>query len=273
MSGLVHAQSDAGIHLNLRDLLIMTTSMLTSVHAQQSLVAAAQESVRGARWQYFPTFSFSVQSAQSGSADMAYAGDSRDTILALTQPLWTGGRIEAGVEKAQFYSAGAHAALAEAQQQLAIRVVQACGELQTAYRKRIAFEVSLGKHTGLKDQVVRRIHEGQAAASDLALAQSRLAGLEPELAAAITQEEVGLARLSQLLGRPILASHLTAALAQPLQNNTKVGELLTQAMSYSPALGRARSIALSQQATIQEVKSATQPEASFRLEQQSGNFN
>lgn len=257
----------------LSDLLSQTVTTHPAIQAQQALVVAAVQGVSNARWQYFPTPSISLQNAKTGSADPAYAGDASVTVLVLTQPLWTGGRIGAGVDKAQAYAQGANASLAEAQQQLAIRVVQAYGDWLSAYRKRLAYQVGQAQHIRLKDQVARRIHEGQAAASDLALAQSRLASLEADMALAATQEEVSLARLSQLLGQPVSVKSLTSSLAEPLPNSLSVSDLLAQAQDYSPALVRARSNAQAQLATIQETKSATLPEVSFRWEQQHGNFN
>jgi adhesin transport system outer membrane protein len=243
------------------------------VKAQQSLVSAAQVGVSNARWQFFPTPSISIQNAATSAQDPSYAGDSRVTVLALTQPLWTGGRIEAGVDKAQASAWAANASLSETQQQLAIRVVQSYGDWISAYRKRMAYQVGQTQHIRLKDQVARRIQEGQAAASDLSLAQSRLASLNADIAMAATQEEVSLARLSQLLGKPVTTQALTDFLAEPLPITVHVNDLLTQAQSYSPTLARARSSAQAQLATIQEAKSATLPEISLRLEHQRGNFN
>ena len=272
-SGLVHAQPDAGHNLNLRDLLTIAITTHPTVASQKALVGAAEQGLSNARWQYFPTPSVSVQSARTSNTDPAYAGDSRVTVLALTQPLWTGGRIEAGVDKAQAYAQGANASFAEAQQQLAIRVVQAYGDWLSAYRKRSAYQVGQARHVRLKDQVARRIHEGQAAASDLALAQGRLSSLDADLALAITQEEVSLTKLSQLLGQPVVAKSLTLSLAQPLFTQFSVNELLAQAQDYSPSLARARSYAQAQLAAIHEAKSSALPEVSLRWEQQNGNFN
>jgi adhesin transport system outer membrane protein len=273
MNGLAFAQIDAALRLDLHDLLTLSVTTHPSIQRQKSLVGASQENVSAARWQYFPTPSVSVQSARTANSDVAYAGDSRVTVFALTQPLWNGGRIKSGVDKAQAYAQGAHASLAEAQQQLAIRVVQAYGDWLSAYRKRLAYQVGQAQHIRLKDQVFRRIEEGQAAASDLVLAKSRLASLDADVALAISQEEVSLARLSQLLGQPVAAKSLTNSLAEPLQINKQVSELLAQAQGFSPALAHARSNAQAQLASIKEAKSATLPEVSFRWEQQNGNFN
>lgn len=259
--------------IGLKELLARTVTGHPAVQTQKALLGAAEQGVSNARWQYFPTPSISLQSAKAGSADTAYAGDSRVAVLALTQPLWTAGRIEAGVDKAQAYAQVARASLAESQQQLAIRVVQAYGDWLSAYRKRTAYQVGLDQHIRLKDQVARRIHEGQAAASDLALAQSRLASLEADMALAHTQEQVSLSRLSQLLGQPVLSPNLALSPAQAWPTHLGADELLGKAQAYSPSLARARSNALAQLATMAEAKSATLPEVSLRLEQQYGNFN
>lgn len=261
------------MHVALLELIAHAAERHPTVAAQSALFNAAQQGVSNARWQYFPTPSISVQGAKAGGADAAYSGDSRVAVLALTQPLWTGGRIEAGVDKAQAYVQGARASLAESQQQLAIRVVQAYGEWLSAHRKRAAYQVGLDQHTRLKDQVARRIHEGQAAASDLALAKSRIASLEADMAMAHTQEQVSLSRLSQLLGKPVLSTSLALSPAQPWPISLVADELLNKAQNHSPTLARARSNAQAQLATIAEAKSATLPELSLRIEHQHGNFN
>lgn len=244
-----------------------------SVRAQSDLLAASRSGVESARWQYFPTPSVSVQNAASDSSDPSYGGDKSVTILGLNQPLWTGGRIEAGIARAQANAQGAVANVADAQQQLALRVVQTYGDWLSAHRKKAAYAMGQTQHIRLKDQVARRIQEGQAAASDLALAQSRLASLQADYAQAVTQEEVSLARLSQLLGQPVAPLSLAQSPAQPWPVRGSARELLAQAQAASPALARARSNAQAQLAVVQEAKSATLPEVSLRLEHQVGNFS
>ena len=273
MTGLASAQVATGLRLDLRDLLTMAVTSHPAVTSQHALLRAADQGLSSARWQYFPTFSVSMQGVKAGGADVAYAGDPRVTVLGLTQPLWTGGRIEAGVNKAQALAAGARASLDETRQQLAIRVVQVYGDWLSAYRKRLAYQVGQAQHLSLRDQVARRIHEGQAAASDLALAQGRLTSLEADMALAVTQEEVSLMRLSQLLGQHVSAHYLNDQSAQILPQHEGLSQLLAQAHDNSPSLMRARSNILVQSAAIAETKSATLPEVSLRLEQQHGNFN
>lgn len=267
------ATSVCAAEAGLRQLVDQALSTHPAIQTQQALLSAARESVTSARWQYFPTPSVSVQNAASDSSDPSYGGDKSVTILGLNQPLWTGGRIEAGIARAQANAQGAVANVADAQQQLALRVVQTYGDWLSAHRKKAAYAMGQTQHIRLKDQVARRIQEGQAAASDLALAQSRLASLQADYAQAVTQEEVSLARLSQLLGQPVAPLALAGSPAQPWPVRGSAGELLAQAQAASPALARARSNAQAQLAVVQEAKSATLPEVSLRLEHQVGNFS
>ena len=57
--------------------------------------AAARAGLAGARWQYWPTPSVTVENARVGAADSAYQGDSTVSVLRLQQPLWNGGRLAA----------------------------------------------------------------------------------------------------------------------------------------------------------------------------------
>ena len=236
--GVPNAKADVK---SLAQLIAQATATHPAIQAQQALTGATQEGVRSARWQYYPTPSITVQGTKASATDMAYAGDTQVTVLALSQPVWTGGRIESGVSKALAYAQSANASLADTRQQLAIRVVQSYGDWLAANRKKTAYELGQRQHQRLKEQVERRIQEGQAAASDMALAQGRLASLQADLSLAATQEQVSLTRLSQLLGQTITAESLTPNVAQALQLDTGLSELLAMAQAHAPSLSRSRS--------------------------------
>ncbi len=221
-----YVYSQEGARLDLPDLLTLAVTTHPAIQTQQAVLGAAREGVTSARLQYFPTPSVSVPNAASDSGDPSYGGDKSVTILGLNQPLWTGGRIEAGIERAQANAQEALANVADTQQQRALRVVQTYGDWLSAHRKRAAYQVGQTQHIRLKDQAARRIQEGQAAASDLALAQSCLASLQADYAQAVPQEEVSLARLSQLLGQPVAPLALDGWPAQPWPVRGSAGELL-----------------------------------------------
>lgn len=244
-----------------------------SVQSQELLVHVANAGVDSARWHYFPTPSASVQQVGANASDANYQGDARVSTLAVSQPLWTWGRLTAGMDKAQAQAVVAMAGFEEAKLQLAIRVLQSYGEWYAAYRKRIAYEKGLELHERLKAQAARRMEAGQAAPIDLAFAQGRRATIAAEMDATQTQEQIGLSRLSQLIGRTLDSGALAANPVAPMPLAGQLDVLLTQAGETSPTLARYRGQAQIQRAAMQEQKASTMPEVSVKLERQYGNFS
>jgi adhesin transport system outer membrane protein len=241
--------------------------------SQQAMSQAAAAGVEGARWQYYPTPTVSIEKAQVNQNDPSYTGDKQVAVVGLRQPLWTGGRLDAGLAKAQANALKGEASLAEARQQLSIRVIQGYGEWLTAAEKQKVYESGLLLHRQMKELVQRRVKEGQSAPSDLTLAEERLAAMEAESIAALTQAHTGLSRLSLLVGRTVTPDDLFRNPAQVRQLSQPLAELLRQAEAGSPLLARYRALAQIQQAIIDERKADSWPEVHARLERQSGNYS
>lgn len=184
---------------------LISTALETHPQAlsQRALVQSAAAGVDGARWQFYPTPSVSVEAAGASASDRLYQGDHRVSTLRLQQPLWTGGRLTAGVDRAEAGLAASQAGLDDVRQQLALRVVQSYGDWLAAHLKTLVSEKSLATHQRLRDQVGRRVDQGVSAQSDATLAQARLESIGAELAAGRAQRDLALVRLGQLLGRPL----------------------------------------------------------------------
>lgn len=244
-----------------------------SVRAQQALVGAAAAGVEAARWQYFPTPSLSVQSAGSAASDPSYRGDRSVTVLALSQPLWTWGRLEASVDKARAQHDVALASRNEAGLSLALRLLQAYGEWQGAHARQQAYMHGLQQQQRLRQQVQRRVDEGQAAASDLILADGRLATMRADLAQATLQEAVARERLAVLAGEPLSQQALVSERAAPHEWQGQLVSLLERAQAVSPAMARLDGQQRVQQAVVAELQARLKPELAARLENQHGNFS
>lgn len=244
-----------------------------STQSQRSLVASAAAGLESARWQFFPTPSLLIENATASSTDPLYQGDKQVATLRLQQPLYTGGRLSAGADKAQASLYQSKATQDDTRQQLALRVVQAYGDWLGAYLKTQANEKSEQTHIRLRDQVQRRIDEGVSADSDLVLALGRLDAIRADVTAARTQRDMALARLGQLLGRPVAQSELVPALAAPRDVAPDVQAVLVQAQDISPSVRRAQAQAQVQAAIMVERRADLSPDVYVRLERQHGNFN
>ena len=244
-----------------------------SSQGQQALVQSAQAGVEGARWQFYPTPSLSVETVNASTTDRAYQGDNRVVIARIQQPLWAGGRLTAGMDKAQASLVSNQASFDEMRLQLALRVIQAYGDWLSAHGKGLANEKSLLTHKKLQEQVQRRLGEGASAESDLTLAISRLEAVTAEVSASRAQQEVALARLGQLLGSKVDGSLLYQNLAAPRSVAGTLQDLLDMALSNNPTLAKAKAQAQVQETTVRERRADLSPEIFARIERQYGNYS
>lgn len=172
------------------------------LQSQSRLIGAAQADVKGANWQFYPTPSVSVEQANASSRDPSYSKrDGRVTTFRLQQPLWTAGRLTAGVSRAEASVAVAQAQWEESRQQLALRTIASWGEWKAGELKSLALQESVQTHRRLAELIARRVEGGLSAVADQVLAQGRLEQAQAEAAVALAQQASALARLEQLTGR------------------------------------------------------------------------
>ena len=257
----------------LERLMALALASHPSAQSQRAQLQSAQSGLDSARWQFYPTPSIAVEQAHTASTDPSYRGDNRVATLRLQQPLYTGGRLSASMDKAKASLEIGQSALEEVEQQLGLRVVQAYGEWMSAHLKTQAQEKSVSTHIRLSEQVKRRISVGISADSDLVLAMARLESVHAESQASRTQGEMALARLNQLLGNPVDIATLTALLAPARELPVDSQAVLAQALEKSPAIQKAKAQARVQEAVVLERRAELSPEVYLRLERQYGNFN
>lgn len=253
---------------------MMSSALLShpSSRAQALQLESSQAGVDSARWQLYPTPSIAVEKAKTGAKDVAYQGDGTVTTLRLQQPLWTGGRLTAGIQKAQANLAVNQALLAEVRQQLALRVLQSYGDWLGAHLKNIANHKSMATHVRLRAQVKRRIDEGASSDSDLVLAVARIESLASDISVTNAQHDIALARLGQMLGQPVDVNALRAAIAAPYSLNSGLQQLIDQTVAGNPTVMKAHAQAALQEFTVAERRAELYPEVYLRAELQHGNY-
>jgi adhesin transport system outer membrane protein len=244
-----------------------------AAQGQRALVQSAKSGVESAGWQFYPTPSITVEAANAGGSDPLYQGDNRVTVLRLQQPLWSGGRLSSGMDKAEAVLAMNQAMLEEVRLQLSLRVVQTYGDWFSAQLKFLALDKSLATHVRLREQVKRRLAEGASAESDLVLAVARLEAISSEVSAVRAQRDIAVARLGQLLGHPVDGGALVAAPASPRELNGNVQVLLEMAIGINPTVAKVQAQARVQEAVIGERRADMSPEVYARVERQYGNYN
>lgn len=267
------ARSQAGFQLPA--LIAEALARHPTLRSQQELVQAARAGVDAARWQFWPTPSVAIEQAGGSGDDPALAGDKRVTVLRLQQPLWTGGRLTANLDKAQARALAAQSDVEIARQQLALRVLQAWVDAVVAHLKVLAQERSLRTHEQLLALVRRRTSEGVSAEADVELARSRLEGVGADLAASRAQRDAALERLAVLAGEPAIAAReLPASGDLPLpaaaDAQRPAAIALQAALAVSPQCAKAQAQARVAESEVEAARANRWPEVSLRLERQHG---
>ncbi len=242
------------------------------VRMQQALASAAGVDVDSARWQYFPTPSLSVERANATNDPALVNRDDPVSTLRISQPIWTAGKLGANVTRANELKQGKEASVQEARQQLALRVLQAYCDWQLAHLKGKAFEESLQGQSKLLEQVQRRLDAGAATEADVLLSKNRIESTQADLFGIESQKASALARLSELLARPIAAAELSAATTQALPVVGDDAWWLGQVQSNSPVVQRLQAQALATEAEVSAARADMFPQLSLRFERQHGSF-
>jgi len=255
------------------DLLNLTFDSNPSLQSQASLVRASRAEVKGANWQFYPTPSVSVEQVSASNQDTSYNKDSRVITFRLQQPLWTAGRLTAGVGRAEAASAVAMAQMEETRLQLALRTIQAWGEWRAGHQKLIAQRESLQTHQRLVALIQRRVEGGVSAVADEVMAQGRLEQTQSELALAQAQQVSALARLEQLTGQRIEGAQLEGLDIGAIEPIEPIELLLDRAWRNSPTALKLEAQMRQQEMDVQIRKAQLMPEVYARAERQQGSFS
>lgn len=179
--------------------------------AAREVDAAASEQ-QAARWQRFPTPSFQSQTPQDRSK---YNTINR---LAVEQPLFAGGRIDAGIDAADSRYVSGQSRYRQVAQDTAIRLVNTWYDWQRNQARQVVLQDSVDAHRQLKEQIERRAAEGVSPVADRTLAVARLSQTQSELAQAQSATRTAYAQLTQLAGL-----HLTTFTSTALTSKASEG--------------------------------------------------
>lgn len=258
----------------MESLSVLIHSALThqpTVRAQKMMQEAAQAGVSEARRQYLATPSINLE--QANTSDPSYRGDNRVITLRLQQPLWTGGRLDGTLRKAEAQFTVSQADHEEAQQQLALRVLHAWTDATAAHGKFLSYQQGEAVHLRLLGMIERRLSDGFSAQADTDLARSRIEVVKSDMLSARTQRDIALDKLHALTSIKITTNYLERYSSSPLpEQELSTNELLASAREQSPQIARTRALLQIAEAEVTIAKATLSPEVFLRAERQYGNF-
>ncbi|STZ14144.1 type I secretion outer membrane protein, TolC family [Moraxella caviae] len=155
---------------------------------------AAAEGVTAAKLGLLPTPSLSTQHA---------GNDGTITSLAIRQPLWTGGRLTADINRAMYDDKAAVAGIMERQNEVAKNTIDIWQSYIYALSLKELYAKNLEQLADFEAMMQRRVAQGASAKIDLDLVTNRILQDQNSLQGAIEQQRIAEARLEQLVGQPI----------------------------------------------------------------------
>ncbi len=227
---------------------------------------------QAAKSQWLPSPSISVE---KGHDRPRLSLNQKTETFRLSQPIYTGGRLTAGLKKSQAAEQTTYFARQTALIRLSETLLETIGGLATAHQKKQSFEESEEKHLQYLALVSRRARLGQSAKADVSLAESRLLAVQADLLAArneIELQKIRLKNLCQCNDEEISALDIHSLLQYVSQPNTanKDIEIENQALQISPMIKRMEQEQQITEALELEAKSVFYPQVSLRMDHTRG---
>jgi len=180
----------------------------------------------------------------------------RAAQLVIEQPLFTGGRVGAGVAEAKAGSAAARAGEAMTHGQIVVAAAQAYGDVLTTRRAVTLYEQMVGQMTEIQRQAGLRYQAGESPSTDTAQAAARLAEAQAALEQARGQAVSAAARFANLTG--LAAQDLQPVPANPALPAT-LDDALDAARTNNPALAQATAALDAAQAGVRGARAERLP--------------
>ncbi|MBF0437265.1 MAG: TolC family protein [Magnetococcales bacterium] len=200
-----------------------------AVMSKRSALAGARADLSSAKWQRAPTPSLETTwDAHFGS---------NASVFHLQQPLWAGGRIDAGIDLASSRQGSAKEGVNETRQDLALKTISIYLEAIRQKSRLVCSEKNIQEHNHLKSMISRRTDQEISPTIDRELASARLNQAISDHTLISQAYANARAQLAQLAG--VAQVETVSAMDKKWLNAPKSLEtVLEEGISYSPVLKR-----------------------------------
>jgi outer membrane protein, adhesin transport system len=269
-----NSSTAAGPQHTLSQLLARAVTTHPSVRAKTAELGGTRAMLEAAQWQTYP--SLSVQTERATGQSSSTPARNISTNLRIQQTLWSGGRVDAAVQNAEWKQRAAQYALQEARVSVALRTVEAWQSLLSFHGRQQANTRVLAQLEVLNEMMARRITQQVSPAIDGQLLNARLAQARSDQLNALTGIEAAGQRLVQWVGPEavalIAANAISTNLTVPLPP-WPVGTLqrLEQAINSSPSLRRYEADSAAIKEEIRQREAEQWPTVYTRIERQFNN--
>lgn len=232
-----------------------------SIRSKALEFESAEASTDAALWQFAPTPSVTSE---------RYKGH-QVTSLQLQQPLWTGGQLTAGLDRAKAQQEAAFQDMDVQREEVVAKVISAFGDWAGSQRKLAVARESVEVHRKFFALISRRTDREVSARADKDLGKSRLLLAESDVLSAEAAEQTARARLERLVGKPIGPSE--TARYSGAANVGALNELLEAALERNPTIKKLQANSSALEAEIDSARAALSPQLYVKVQRQIGDAN
>ncbi len=218
-----------------------------------------------------------VKTAQNGNLPLlglearGEASGTNVAVVSLKQPLWSGGKLRAAKEEAQFALAQAEANLQAAQFDASLRIIDAFGRWVETSKAVAALQDSQREHDETLAMIERRLAQGVASGSESELVAARRATIAADLLSAMAARDMARAVLTSLSGGAFGEGALDQAAQVSGGGGLSRGSDLDAVLARHPNILAADAAIARATAAIKTAKSEKFPLVSLVGESQLGN--
>lgn len=229
---------------------IVTRNYPSALSARAALRASSSD-VRAAKWLRFPSI----------GANLAYldSSTSPEPQLTVEAPIWAGGRIDAGIRRAQANEDATSANYTAILEQLALTTSNTYFDIVRLTQNEQLLAESVKVHNQLVETMERRVKQEVSPLADLELARSRAAQIEQQYSLTKSQRATSLRVLAELVADP--AFDLGPVPYYDGESDLPNREVLEdQAAAHNPTIRRIRAEADVARADVDTRKAAILPQ-------------
>ena len=247
--------------------LVRLLSQHPAVRAKNFDQLAADRLVTAAWMQFLPTPSIS---ADKGPVSTSSKGEEsrRATTYRLNQPIWTGGRLTAGLDAARLRRELSTLDIQDVSQNLSLKFIGLYQSWWALDAKVRIQKRDLKRLESLREMMVRRVESGVSAEIDLDLASVRVVQQQADLAQSQRALTSVLGQIQELFGESVPLKAVDWRQAPRLGMTYE--DLSGRVIVLSPALRKANVAERLAQVEVDQAKADASPTLSIRAERQNG---
>lgn len=178
----------------INSLITMMCNTHPNIKMYQQMVKGAEAGVDGAMWNYFPTPTLGTN----------YTTKNIDgTTIAIEQPLWTGGKLDAAYDMAIANKEASEFSLKESGYLLVEALLTTMQTYLKAKEDLIALDNGKERLARLEEMIIRREDSGVSSKADIELLRARILQLDTSINVAKNKKAIALFQLELLTGEKL----------------------------------------------------------------------